>query len=520
MINFRMNMPIYLMALYGSVMILIIIVLRKLLKDRMPKFVFPIFWTLVLIRLIIPFSLSSPISAPVPKFNLEMPDQYSSYAQYILPGTYDTSKTIKDIQIESSTNIAIASDSGYYFNSQLNMANILLIIYLSGVIITASILLYQRHNYYKNLKDSFLVEHNETINEILRSMSIGHILVFTNDHIASPLVSGILNPRIYLPSGMNFDDRQLLGNIFSHEAMHIKRKDNLTKIFMLIAICLHWYNPLVWIMSKCLSSDIETACDVAVLDKRTEDERKDYARSLLSMAITGNRSSLLYSAFSKTEVEKRIRNVLNYKRASAFIIMISVVLLFCSTVVFATGGQAPFENYLSSFCKSSSSKWGVEAVITRDVNLGERAQKRADNVIFYCLDDDKTNDPDILKDKIATSLAKEFGVEKNAFKAEIILCLDDETKESEYKTHGITKDRNGFYLFNKEPVRCYVDEMLGSIQTKDSGTVDIEITRDRLGNITSVKAIRSGDSVFDKRTKDFERNTNNSSSIVIEDIEY
>ena len=69
--------------------------------------------------------------------------------------------------------------------------------------------------------------------------------------------------------------------------------------------------------------------------------------------------------------------------------------------------------------------------------------------------------------EITTSLAKEFGVEKNAFKAEIILCLDDETKESEYKTHGITKDRNGFYLFNKEPVRCYVDEMLGSIQTKD-----------------------------------------------------
>ena len=72
---------------------------------------------------------------------------------------------------------------------------------------------------------------------------------------------------------------------------------------MLAALIVNWFNPLVWIMSKCFTSDLESACDEKVLRHcSNEDERKNYAFNLLAMAITGNRTTLLYSAFSKTEV--------------------------------------------------------------------------------------------------------------------------------------------------------------------------------------------------------------------------
>lgn len=67
MLHFGMNMPLILMMLYGSVMILIVLLFRTLLKQKLPKFVFPVLWCVVLIRLLIPFSLSSPLSIKVPE---------------------------------------------------------------------------------------------------------------------------------------------------------------------------------------------------------------------------------------------------------------------------------------------------------------------------------------------------------------------------------------------------------------------------------------------------------------------
>ena len=65
MLHFGMNMPFILMMFYGSVMILIVLLFRILLKKKLPKFVFPILWCVVLVRLLVPFSLSSPLSIKV-----------------------------------------------------------------------------------------------------------------------------------------------------------------------------------------------------------------------------------------------------------------------------------------------------------------------------------------------------------------------------------------------------------------------------------------------------------------------
>lgn len=153
--------------------------------------------------------------------------------------------------------------------------------------------------------------------------------------------------------------------------MHIRRKDNWIKTVMLVALCLHWFNPLVWIMSKYLASDLEFACDEAVLRQYDKEEiRKNYALSLLAMAITGNRPTLLYSAFSKTEVERRIQSILQYHKASSLLLLLSICFVLSGSVVFATGGQAPFSSYLTSFCASDSCRWGVTASLTRGAYLG------------------------------------------------------------------------------------------------------------------------------------------------------
>lgn len=549
MINLTMNMPFSLMGFYGSIMIVTVLVLRGLLKSRLPKFVFPLFWGVILLRLLIPFSLSSPLSMKVPDFfrnpfyeaasminlieDLPMTAEMNvataqNQPKTIVPETTVLETTalettasetivseaiISEIPLEAEA-IATATEGTALNISYTSFDNtlfyhLLIFIYLGGLFVTISVLLIQKYQYTKRLKNALLIEHNETINTLLREINMGQILVFTNDEIASPLVCGLFAPKIYLPTRMDFSNTELLRHILCHETMHIRRKDNWIKAVMLVTLCLHWFNPLVWIMSKYLASDLELACDEAVLrhyDK--EDEiRKNYALSLLTMAITGNRPTLLYSAFSKTEVERRIQSVLQYRKASSLLLLVSICFVLSGSVVFATGGQAPFSSYLTSFCASDSCRWGVQASLTRGAFLGKNAENKAEELIFEIMRTDTTNDPDILEEQILTALSEQFHVERNAFALSFSLCFDREELFKEYAQWGLVRkdEKNDTLLYKGETIRTYSDKMIGRYISQQNGAVDITVERSRLGEITAVNVFRKGDTVYDRRTRELQQ---------------
>lgn len=562
MLHFRMTMPLYLMMISGSILLLIVLLLRSLLKKRLPGYVFPILWGLVLVRFLVPFSLSSPLSLKISSYPALLQVETSNVSAFAESSSYETSSDIiEDTHtIESGagntsvtdaytgdsiigvpatenaddimentviTNIptgsivaeeSAASDTSgtpviasytyqgtdesitlshrlsdtlpYLYKSSF-AHHLWLTIYLLGIAVTAGILLLQKYRYAKKLRNSLLIEHNETINSILREMNMAHNLVFSNDEIASPLVCGLLVPRIYLPTRMDFGNMELLRNILAHETMHIRRRDNWIKAVMLLTLCLNWFNPLVWLMARCLSSDLETACDEAVLRAcQDEDARKNYAFSLLSMAVTAARSSLLYSAFSKTEVEKRIQCTLRYKKASALVLSAVALLLVNSTVVFATGIQAPFDTYLSSTCYygGDDSRWAFKVFLTRDIALGDNPGKRANDIVLDILEADDTGDPELISEQIKAALAKEFHVEKGAFDPTWTLCLDEDTETKEYAAWELTRDENGIFCYQGESVHSFTDEMNRSYQSGMGGTLDIVVQRNRLGLISSVTA--------------------------------
>lgn len=544
MLHFRMNMPFYLMAFYGSVMIAAVLLLRALLKNKLPKFVFPTLWGVVLLRLLVPFSLSSPLSLPVPAGLTGLSEAFAIYEDEMAratenlpqtqsgtagseatggdgtartwasespgsPSTDNNIAVVEEVVMEGSSDYIMDTGISFlprsFFLRSNSLRNALPVLYLLGLAAVAGILAWQKIIYAKRLKGGLLMERNETVNGLLRDMGMGHVLVFSNDEIASPLAYGLIGPRIYLPTRMDFGNAVLLRHVLAHEAMHIRRRDNWVKAVMLAAVVLHWYNPLVWLMAKCLASDLEAACDAAVLKKYDTDQRKSYAYSLLAMAVSASRSSLLYSAFSKTEVERRVKGILAFRKASAFAVLLSVLLLAGGTVAFATGGQAPFSHALTSYCASSGSRWGVKVEITRDIALGQHPQKRAEDAVFSVLDADASQDPDIIQEAVQAALAREFGVERSAFDVSVSLCLDAETVDAQYAEWGIERLDNGFLRCQGEQVRTYRDEMLGSYQSREDGGVDIVVRRNRLGEITAVDAWHAGEEEYDRRTKELER---------------
>lgn len=540
MINLTMNMPFSLMGFYGSIMIVTVLVLRGLLKNKLPKFVFPLFWGVILLRLLIPFSLSSPLSMKVPDFfrnpfyeiasTINLTEDLPTTAEMNVATTQRQQKTIvpettalettvsetivseaivSEIPLEAeATEDAVLNISYTGFDNTL-FYHLLIFIYFGGLFVTISVLLIQKYQYTKRLKNALLIEHNETINTLLREINMGQILVFTNDEIASPLVCGLFAPKIYLPTRIDFSNTDLLRHILCHETMHIRRKDNWIKAVMLVTLCLHWFNPLVWIMSKYLASDLELACDEAVLRHYDKEEeiRKNYAFSLLTMAITGNRPTLLYSAFSKTEVERRIQSVLQYRKASSLLLLISICFVLSGSVVFATGGQAPFSSYLTSFCASDSCRWGVQASLTRGAFLGKNAESKAEELIFEIMRTDTTNDPDILEEQILTALSEQFHVERNAFALSFSLCFDREELFKEYAQWGLVREdeKNDTLLYKGETIRTYSDKMIGRYISQQNGAVDITVERNRLGDITAVNVFREGDTLYDRRTRELQQ---------------
>ena len=567
MLHFGMNMPYYLMMLYGSVMIVIVLILRMLFRNRLPKFVFPVLWCVVLLRFVIPFSVSSPLSIPMP-WNYMSPFTFAYGDSVVTAGTayssnaavtvvedgpvvnyvagdewygqtvgydnvsidYDPVKeriSVKGDNVSEATETyggisqtaysdyypsygsvlgELFSDFDVFYKDVFMVRRLLVIIYILGFLTVAGILGSQKYRYLRRLQRGLLIEHNETINTILRDMGMGHVLVFTSDEIASPMVCGLLNPRIYLPTQMDFRNTVLLRHVLAHETMHIQRKDNWMKCFMLIVLCLNWFNPLVWIMSKCLASDLEAACDAAVLRQYGEEEKKDYAFSLLAMAVSGSRSPLLYSAFSKTEVEKRVKNILAYKKATFLVLLFTVLLMTGSMTAFASIGQAPFYTELTAFCGSDLSRWGVDVSLTRDIALGRNAQERAEDIVFSVLETDETGDPKVIEDRILTALAQEFGVERGAFRVETSFIINDESLKKEYELWGLlTEKGNSMWNYQGETIRTYQDKMIGHYQSNAEGTVDVYVRRDNRGEITSVEVWHEGDAEYDKRTREYER---------------
>jgi len=98
--------------------------------------------------------------------------------------------------------------------------------------------------------------------------------------LKTPFVFGLINPRIYLPAGLDATERRY---ILLHEQIHIRRKDYIIKILAFLILSIHWFNPLVWIAFRLMSKDMELSCDERVLKEMDENIKKPYAASLLSL---------------------------------------------------------------------------------------------------------------------------------------------------------------------------------------------------------------------------------------------
>ncbi len=177
--------------------------------------------------------------------------------------------------------------------------------------------------------------------------------VFLADRIDGPFVLGVFRPRIYLPSHLPAAQR---GYILNHERAQIRRRDPRFKLLAFAALCLHWFNPLVWVAWRMLCRDIETACDESALRTAGAAERQRYAAVLLEAAGTSHGFPALL-AFGESDVAVRIKHTLHSRPVSRAALVAALALAVGLTACFAANPAAEPQRPTQAQAKAALEKY-------------------------------------------------------------------------------------------------------------------------------------------------------------------
>lgn len=520
------------MSFLGTVIILLIVVLRAVLINRLPKKTFLILWWIALIRLLVPFSIKSVTSI------------YS-----LLQSIYSDINPVRTAQTTTFLPIhgnmpEIANGLSEAMVQRTESISILSVIWLAGLLLCFGFFAVSYIKCYREFRFSLPVE-----NDILEAWKEKHPLkrslsIRQTETIAAPLSYGVIRPVILMPKNTEWKNNYQLRYVLEHEYVHIRRLDMLTKLIMIAAVCIHWFNPLVWVMYILFNRDLELSCDETVVRRFGMDIKSVYATALISMEEKKSGLTPLCNSFSKNAIEERIRAIMKIKKTSKFAVIISAVLVICVTGGFATSASSLEKktetaqengettvalnevNIREDESLSSSdvewwtaeeyAKWLDEEKEVLQSMIGEKAytggdgwfvwtQEKVDETIALYEDNlQKIKDGMKLSkssdDAVGITMAySPENIEYAKQEAETVTENKDsnenvfsEEQLSEYAKAGITYQKEtGFLMYDGKTIGYFRDEFKPgtyTISSKRGGTLRVEVQRENYGTITDVKA--------------------------------
>ena len=333
-------MTIFEMSMSGGLLIAVILLLRRLLLHRVPKWTFLLLWAAALCRLLIPFSLPSQFSVYTGTERmiqaLQQEDEVPAHfdASPSLSVTVHSPAVVVPPVISPPTIVTPALPEP---EEPLSPGAVL---YVTGAALcglffgTAYLWSLRRFWGAVPADRSFIRRWQEAHSTLFP------IRVRVSRAVNAPLAYGLFRPVVLLPETTDWSDEGQLTYILTHEYIHIRRGDLFWKLLLVAALCVHWCNPLVWAMYFCANRDLELACDEAVIRVLGLNSRKGYALSLLSAAESGF-FPLCTTYNSKNQTEERIRAIMKTKKQSLAAILIAALLVTSVTAVFATSKAPP-----------------------------------------------------------------------------------------------------------------------------------------------------------------------------------
>ncbi len=197
-----------------------------------------------------------------------------------------------------------------------------------------------------------------------------------NPLIASPMLIGFFRPRIILPVG-EWEDKEL-SYIFVHELIHYKQRDMFYKWLIQIVVCVHWFNPFVYLLEKEVNKSCELSCDEKVISVLDDTARREYGDTLISFLKSNNLYKSSLASVTLTEgaeqLKERLGAIMNFKSKTKTIRVLTVILtlFILSGAVFIGGYSVSAATDSKETSKSSipEKKGNGKSTYIYDENLG------------------------------------------------------------------------------------------------------------------------------------------------------
>lgn len=316
------------MSFSGAILILAIVVIRALAINKLPKKTFLALWGVALLRLLIPFSLPSMFSV------------YSAIGHRTSAMQAVQQTPVANFFPVAPTQAMTTLPSTAGINETGSTISIWTVIWAVGALVCFLFFAISYIRCRREFQTSLPVENDFVKRWLTTHKTKRQIAIRQSSRISAPLTYGFLRPVILMPKGTDWNDTKSLSYVFAHEYVHIRRFDAFTKLIFIAALCIHWFNPLVWAMYILANRDIELSCDEDVVRLFGTENKSIYARMLISMEETKSGLTPLCNSFSKNAIEERVTAIMKIKKTSLIAIFVAIALVAGVTIAFATSAAA------------------------------------------------------------------------------------------------------------------------------------------------------------------------------------
>lgn len=339
------------LTLSGSALALFLFALRYLLLRRMPSTVYYYAWLLVLLRFALPLPGLIPVSGASDAPDAAYRETYVPYRAEQESGIpfADTAPAAAPApqtpahtgdRPETAAAPGPAASSGPVWTVDWRSPGLWHSLWAQGSILSLGLTVCAYLRFALRLRRS-LRRPDRLTRELYASIPGRKPLLFISSGVRTPMMYGVLSPRIVLPERTY--DRELLGNILRHELMHYRRLDTLYKWIAAAILSAHWFNPLSWLVRKELSRACELSCDEMLLRSMTRAEKQSYGNALLSVAaVSALPAGVVATTFAteKRDLKERLEGIMNYKKSPARLLAAVLALALLAGCGAAAGPQS------------------------------------------------------------------------------------------------------------------------------------------------------------------------------------
>lgn len=302
------------LSISASWLILAVLVLRVVLK-KAPKWVMPLLWGVVALRLVCLFSIESALSL-IPSAET-IPSEIVTETREPVLYEQATLDIVTNPTLPSAAEVPVGVSRQ---QAQVDF-NIYSVLWLAGMAALLVHALVSAGKLKRKLATAILLRDN----------------IYESEFVDSPFVFGVVKPNIYLPMHM---DEGTAAYVIAHEHAHLARRDHWWKVLGYLVLALHWFNPLVWVAYLLFCRDIELACDEKVVRGLDGAARADYSQALLSCAAPKRAVAAWPLAFGEGNIKTRVKSALHYKKPAFWVAAAAVLAVVIMAVCFLTNPRS------------------------------------------------------------------------------------------------------------------------------------------------------------------------------------